>query len=200
MNLDMIRRLLRLNIGLLIYGLALSMVINAKIGVPPWDVFAQGVSIQLNTSYGVASIIVSVIVLLFWIPLKVKPGIGSIMNAILIGLWADFWSQYLPKLDLYWGNLAMFMLGTCTLAFATGLYITSNLGSGPRDGLILGLTKRLGWKVWQVRTSIEVLVLSVGWVMGGQVREGTLLFALGIGYLNQLGLRLFGLADKGGRL
>ena len=191
MNLDMIRRLLRLNIGLLIYGLALSMVINAKIGVPPWDVFAQGISIQLNTSYGVASIIVSVIVLLFWIPLKVKPGIGSIMNAILIGLWADFWSQYLPKLDLYWGNLAMFMLGTCTLAFATGLYITSNLGSGPRDGLILGLTKRLGWKVWQVRTSIEVLVLSVGWVMGGQVREGTVIFAITIGYLMQLSLRLF---------
>jgi uncharacterized membrane protein YczE len=191
MNLDMIRRLLRLNIGLLIYGLALSMVINAKIGVPPWDVFAQGISIQLNTSYGVASIIVSVIVLLFWIPLKVKPGIGSIMNAILIGLWADFWSQYLPKMDSYWGNLAMFMLGTCTLAFATGLYITSNLGSGPRDGLILGLTKRLGWKVWQVRTSIEVLVLSVGWAMGGQVREGTVIFAITIGYLMQLSLRLF---------
>ena len=191
MNLDMIRRLLRLNFGLLIYGLALSMVINAKIGVPPWDVFAQGISIQLNTSYGVASIIVSVIVLLFWIPLKVKPGIGSIMNAILIGLWADFWSQYLPKMDSYWGNLAMFMLGTCTLAFATGLYITSNLGSGPRDGLILGLTKRLGWKVWQVRTSIEVLVLAVGWVMGGQVREGTVIFAITIGYLMQLSLRLF---------
>jgi uncharacterized membrane protein YczE len=191
MNLDMIRRLLRLNFGLLIYGLALSMVINAKIGVPPWDVFAQGISIQLNTSYGVASIIVSVIVLLFWIPLKVKPGIGSIMNAVLIGLWADFWSQYLPKIDSYWGNLSMFVLGTCTLALATGLYITSNLGSGPRDGLILGLTKRLGWKVWQVRTSIEVLVLSVGWVMGGQVREGTVIFAITIGYLMQLSLRLF---------
>ena len=191
MNLDVIRRLLRLNIGLLIYGLALSMVIKAKIGVPPWDVFAQGISLQLNTSYGVASIIVSVIVLIFWIPLKVKPGIGSIMNAILIGLWADFWSQYLPKMDTYWGNLAMFLLGTCTLALATGLYITSNLGSGPRDGLILGLTKRLGWKVWQVRTSIEVLVLSVGWLMGGQVREGTLIFAVIIGYLMQLSLKLF---------
>jgi uncharacterized membrane protein YczE len=187
----MIRRLLRLNIGLLIYGLAVSMVVNAKVGIPPWDVFAQGISIQLNTSYGVASIIVSVIVLVFWIPLKVKPGIGSIMNAILIGLWADFWTQYLPKMDFYWGNLVMFLLGTCTVAFATGLYITSNLGSGPRDGLILGLTKRLGWKVWQVRTVIEVLVLSVGWVMGGQVREGTLIFAITIGYLMQISLRFF---------
>lgn len=191
MNLAMIRRLLRLNIGLLIYGLAVSMVVNAKVGIPPWDVFAQGISIQLKTSYGVASIIVSVIVLLFWIPLKVKPGIGSIMNAILIGLWADFWTQYLPKMDFYWGNLVMFLLGTCTVAFATGLYITSNLGSGPRDGLILGLTKRLGWKVWQVRTVIEVVVLTVGWVMGGQVREGTLVFALTIGFLMQISLRFF---------
>jgi uncharacterized membrane protein YczE len=191
MNLDMIRRLLRLNVGLMIYGLAVSMVVNAKVGIPPWDVFAQGISIQLNTSYGVASIIVSVIVLLFWIPLKVKPGIGSIMNAILIGLWADFWTQYLPKMDFYWGNLAMFLLGTCTVAFATGLYITSNLGSGPRDGLILGLTKRSGWKVWQVRTVIEVVVLGVGWVMGGQVREGTLIFAITIGYLMQISLRFF---------
>ena len=191
MNFTMIRRLLRLNIGLLIYGLAVSMVVNAKVGIPPWDVFAQGISIQLNTSYGVASIIVSVIVLLFWIPLKVKPGIGSIMNAILIGLWADFWTQYLPKMDFYWGNLAMFLLGTCTVAFATGLYITSNLGSGPRDGLILGLTKRLGWKVWQIRTVIEVLVLSIGWVMGGQVREGTLIFAITIGYLMQISLKFF---------
>ena len=191
MNFAMIRRLLRLNIGLLIYGLAVSMVVNAKVGIPPWDVFAQGISIQLNTSYGVASIIVSVIVLLFWIPLKVKPGIGSIMNAILIGLWADFWTQYLPKMDFYWGNLAMFLLGTCTVAFATGLYITSNLGSGPRDGLILGLTKRLGWKVWQIRTVIEVLVLSIGWVMGGQVREGTLIFAITIGYLMQISLKFF---------
>jgi uncharacterized membrane protein YczE len=191
MNLAMIRRLLRLNIGLLIYGLAVSMVVNAKVGIPPWDVFAQGISIQLNTSYGVASIIVSVIVLLFWIPLKVKPGIGSIMNAVLIGLWADFWTQYLPKMDFYWGNLVMFLLGTFTVAFATGLYITSNLGSGPRDGLILGLTKRLGWKVWQIRTLIEVVVLGVGWVMGGQVREGTLIFALTIGYLMQISLRFF---------
>jgi uncharacterized membrane protein YczE len=180
-----------LNIGLTIYGLAVSMVVNAKVGIPPWDVFAQGISVQLNTSYGVASIIVSVIVLMFWIPLKVKPGIGSIMNAILIGLWADFWTQYLPKMDFYWGNLAMFLLGTCTVAFATGLYITSNLGSGPRDGLILGLTKRLGWKVWQVRTMIEVVVLAVGWAMGGQVREGTLIFAITIGYLMQISLRFF---------
>jgi len=186
-----IRRLFRLNLGLFIYGLALSMVVKAHVGIPPWDVFAQGISLQLHTSYGIASIIVSSIVLIFWIPLKIKPGVGSIMNAILIGLWMDFWTQYLPRLDFYWQNLAMFLLGMCTVAFATGLYITSNLGSGPRDGLILGLTKRLGWKVWQVRTAVEVVVLVVGWVMGGQVREGTLIFAVCIGYLMQGSLKFF---------
>lgn len=186
-----IKRLFRLNLGLFIYGLALSMVVNARVGIPPWDVFAQGISRQLHTSYGIASIIVSSIVLIFWIPLRIKPGVGSIMNAILIGLWMDFWTPLLPKLDLYWENLAMFLLGMCTVAFATGLYITSNLGSGPRDGLILGLTKRLGWKVWQVRTIIEVLVLGIGWVMGGQVREGTLIFAVCIGYLMQGSLKFF---------
>ncbi len=191
LDLAMIRRLLRLNIGLFIYGLAVSMVVNAKIGIPPWDVFAQGISIQLHTSYGVASIIVSTIVLVAWIPLKVKPGIGSIMNAILIGLWADFWTPFLPKFDSYWENLAMFLLGMCTVAFATGLYITSNLGSGPRDGLILGTQRALGWKVWQVRTAIELLALAIGWVMGGQVREGTLIFALCIGFLMQTSLKFF---------
>lgn len=190
-NRESFTRLLRLNLGLFIYGLALAMVVNARVGIPPWDVFAQGISIQLHTSYGVASIIVSTIVLIFWIPLKIKPGVGSIMNAILIGLWMDFWSPYLPVLDQYWQNLAMFLLGMCTVAFATGLYITSNLGSGPRDGLILGLTKHLGWKVWQVRTLIEVVVLAVGWVMGGQVREGTVIFAVCIGYLMQGALKFF---------
>ena len=113
------------------------------------------------------------------------------MNAILIGLWMDFWSPYLPVLDQYWQNLAMFLLGMCTVAYATGLYITSNLGSGPRDGLILGLTKHLGWRVWQVRTLIEVMVLAIGWVMGGQVREGTVIFAICIGYLMQGSLKFF---------
>jgi uncharacterized membrane protein YczE len=186
-----IKRLFRLNLGLFIYGLAVSMVVNAKVGIPPWDVFAQGISIQLHTSFGIASIIVSSIVLVFWIPLKVKPGVGSIMNAILIGLWADFWTQFLPKFDQYWESLAMFLLGMCTVAFATGVYITSNLGSGPRDGLILGTTKALGWKVWQARTLIELTVLVIGWAMGGQVREGTVIFAVCIGYLMQGSLKFF---------
>ena len=186
-----VRRLFRLNIGLFIYGLALAMVIQASIGVPPWDVFAQGIAKQLGVSYGIASIVVSVLVLIAWIPLRVKPGVGSIMNALLIGLWADFWIPFLPDFTAYWQNLAMFLLGTATVAFATGLYISSHLGSGPRDGLMLGTQKVLGWPFWQVRTMYEAAVLSLGWLMGGQVREGTLIFALTIGLLMQLSLKFF---------
>lgn len=192
-----VRRLTRLNLGLFIYGLALSMVVNAKIGIPPWDVFAQGISKQLHTSYGVASIIVSTIVLIAWIPLKVKPGVGSILNAILIGLWMDFWTPFTPVFTEYWQNLAMFSLGTATVAYATGLYISSHLGSGPRDGLMIGTQRLLGWPFWQVRTMYEITVLAIGWTMGGQVREGTLIFAVSIGYLMQASLKFFGMEPKG---
>jgi uncharacterized membrane protein YczE len=167
------------------------MVIQASIGVPPWDVFAQGIAKQLGVSYGIASIVVSVLVLIAWIPLRVKPGVGSIMNALLIGLWADFWIPFLPDFTQYWQNLAMFCLGTATVAFATGLYISSNLGSGPRDGLMLGTQKVLGWPFWQVRTMYEGAVLLLGWLMGGQVREGTLIFAVFIGVLMQISLKFF---------
>lgn len=185
------RRLTRLNVGLMFYGLGLAMIVEAQIGLPPWDVFAKGISIQLGTSYGIASVIVSALVLLAWIPLKVKPGIGSILNAILIGLWSDVFIPEIPEIAGYWGNLAMFLIGMVIVALATGIYITSYLGSGPRDGLMIGTQKKLGWPLWQIRTMYEVLVLIIGWLMGGQVREGTLIFAVAIGVLMQCSLRIF---------
>ena len=181
----------RLMLGLFIYGLALAMVIKAQIGVPPWDVFAQGISVTSGITYGQASIVVSVIVLLAWIPLKVKPGIGSVLNAICIGLFADLWMPYVPTYDNYFANLAMFLFGMATVAFATGLYISAKLGSGPRDGLMLGTQRLLGWPFWQVRTMYEATVLTIGWLLGGQVREGTLIFAIFIGYLMQASLKFF---------
>lgn len=191
-----VRRLIRLNIGLMFYGLGLAMIVEAQIGLPPWDVFAKGISIQLGITYGIASVIVSALVLIAWIPLKVKPGIGSILNAILIGLWSDVFIPHIPKLDTYWANLAMFLLGMVIVATATGIYITSYLGSGPRDGLMIGTQKVLGWPLWQIRTMYEVLVLIIGWLMGGQVREGTLIFAVCIGVLMQWSLRLFRYDEK----
>ncbi|MEY4494472.1 MAG: hypothetical protein RL570_587 [Actinomycetota bacterium] len=186
-----VRRLTRLNIGLMFYGLGLAMIVEAEIGLPPWDVFAKGISIQLGITYGIASVIVSALVLLAWIPLKVKPGIGSILNAILIGLWSDVFIPIIPALDSYWANLAMFLIGMVIVATATGIYITSYLGSGPRDGLMIGTQKLLGWPLWQIRTMYEVFVLVIGWLMGGQVREGTLIFAVCIGVLMQMSLKIF---------
>lgn len=191
LNFTSLRRLIRLNIGLVIYGLGLAMIVKAEVGLPPWDVFAKGISIQLGTTYGVASVIVSALVLMAWIPLKVKPGIGSILNAILIGLWADVFIPLIPKIETYFSNLLIFLLGMLIVALATGLYITSYLGPGPRDGLMIGTQRALGWPLWRIRTMFEVLVLTIGWIMGGQVREGTLIFAVCIGVLMQLSLRLF---------
>lgn len=191
-----LRRLMRLNLGLILYGFGLALIVEAQIGLPPWDVFAKGISIQLGTTYGVASVIVSALVLLAWIPLKVKPGIGSILNAILIGLWSDVFIPMIPKVENYFSDLGQFLFGMVIVATATGLYITSYLGSGPRDGLMIGTQKLLGWPLWQIRTMYEVLVLALGWLMGGQVREGTLIFSVCIGILMQVSLRLFNYDEK----
>jgi len=194
MRANLTTRLAKLLLGLYLYGWGIALMVHAKIGIPPWDVLAQGISLQLKISYGVASIIVSALVLLLWIPLKQKPGIGTVLNAILIGLFADTVFPILPSMDTYWQQLAMFILGMLVLSTATGLYISSNLGSGPRDGFIVASQRLLKRPLWQVRTAIEATVLVIGWVLGGQVREGTLIFAIGIGYLMQLSFRVFGIA------
>ena len=178
-------------IGLFVFGLALAMMLKAGIGVPPWDVLGQGMSRSLGITFGQATIVVSVIVLLAWIPLKVKPGLGSIMNALTIGIFADLWMPYIPIFENYFANLLMFLFGICTVAFATGLYISAKLGSGPRDGLMIGTQKALGWPLWLVRTIYEVTVLTIGFLLGGQVREGTLIFAVSIGYLMQASMKFF---------
>ncbi len=181
----------RLILGLFIFGLALAMMLKAEIGIPPWDVLGQGISKTFGISFGQATIVVSALVLLAWIPLKVKPGLGSIMNALCIGLFVDLWLPYVPNFENYFAKLLMFLLGICTVAFATGLYISARLGSGPRDGLMIGTQKALGWPLWLVRTIYEGTVLIVGFLLGGQVREGTLIFAVTIGYLMQAAMKFF---------
>jgi uncharacterized membrane protein YczE len=184
-------RLLILVFGLFVYGLGVALTVQASLGIAPWDVFAQGISIQTGLSFGVSTVVVSGLVLLAWIPLKVKPGIGTVANAILIGLFADFWLLLLPDLTIYWQQLVMFLIGVVIVAISTGLYISSQLGSGPRDGLMQGTANALDRPFWLVRTGYEGSVLTIGWRMGGQVREGTLIFALSIGYLVQLSLKFF---------
>ena len=184
-------RLLTLFVGLFVYGLGVALTVHAGIGIAPWDVLAQGISIQTGLTFGVSTVIVSVIVLICWIPLKVKPGFGTVANAVFIGLFADFWLLMLPDPVGYWQQLAMFLLGIVVVALATGLYISSKLGSGPRDGLMQGTANALDRPFWLVRTAFEGSVLTIGWLMGGQVREGTLIFAITIGYLVQVSLKLF---------
>jgi uncharacterized membrane protein YczE len=184
-------RLVTLLAGLFVYGLGVALTVHAGIGIAPWDVLAQGISIQTGLSFGVATVAVSIVVLICWIPLKVKPGFATIANALLVGLFADFWLMILPELTAYWQQLAVFMLGVVVVAIATGLYISSRLGSGPRDGLMQGTANALDKPFWIVRTAYEGSVLTIGWLMGGQVREGTLIFALTIGYLVQMSLKAF---------
>jgi len=184
-------RLVTLLAGLFVYGLGVALTVHAGIGIAPWDVLAQGISIQTGLSFGVATVAVSILVLVCWIPLKVKPGFGTVANALLVGLFADFWLMILPDLNAYWQQLAVFMLGVVVVAIATGLYISSRLGSGPRDGLMQGTANALDKPFWIVRTAFEGSVLTIGWLMGGQVREGTLIFALTIGYLVQMSLKAF---------
>ena len=184
-------RLITLFAGLFVYGLGVALTVHAGIGIAPWDVLSQGISIQTGLSFGVATVAVSIVVLICWIPLKVKPGFATVANALLVGLFADFWLMILPDLTAYWQQLAVFMLGVVVVAIATGLYISSRLGSGPRDGLMQGTANALDKPFWIVRTAFEGSVLTIGWLMGGQVREGTLIFAVTIGYLVQISLKAF---------
>ena len=193
-------RLIKLLVGLFIYGIGVALLVHAAIGIAPWDVLAQGISLQSGISFGQATVVVSLLVMLLWIPLRVRVGLGSVLNAILIGVFADIVLDWLPDLNGYWHQLTVFLAGLLIVAYATGLYISCGMGKGPRDGLMIGLATKLQRPFWQVRTAVEILVVTGGFLLGGQVREGTLIFAISIGYLNQLSLRLFGLADRSGRV
>ena len=184
-------RLVTLFAGLGVYGLGIALTVHAGIGIAPWDVLGQGIAVQTGLSFGVSTVIVSVFVLICWIPLKVRPGFATVANALFVGLFADLWLLILPDLNAYWQQLLMFVLGVVVVAIATGLYISSRLGSGPRDGLMQGTANALDKAFWLVRTAYEASALTIGWLMGGQVREGTLIFALTIGYLVQVSMKLF---------
>jgi uncharacterized membrane protein YczE len=182
-------RLVRLFVGLFLYGVAIALMIRGNIGASPWDVFAQGASRTTGISFGWCTVIISGLVLLFWIPLKQMPGFGTIANALLVGLFADLGLSAIPQADHLLAQVALFAAGLFTLAFATALYIGGGLGPGPRDGLMTGLVRVTGRPVWVIRTSIELTVVVVGFFMGGVVGAGTAAFALCVGPLTQLTLK-----------
>ena len=182
-------RMARLLAGLFLYGIAIALMIRGNIGASPWDVFAQGASRTTGISFGLCTIIISGVVLLFWIPLKQRPGAGTIANAVLIGVFADLGLALIPPADVLLFQCAFFATGLFILSFATALYIGAGLGPGPRDGLMTGLVRATGRPVWVIRTGIELTVVVVGFLMGGVVGAGTAAFAVGVGPLTQVTLR-----------
>ena len=179
----MARRIIQLATGLFLYGMAIALMVRAGVGVAPWDVLTLGIEKQTGLEFGLITFLVSLVVIALWIPIRQKPGIGTIANALLVGPFAQFGLWLIPPIDgLVW-EILVFASGLLVLAVATGLYIGARFGPGPRDGLMTGIHARWGWKIWKVRTGIEVVVLGIGWVLGGNVGFGTLAFALLIGPL-----------------
>ncbi|HEY5320461.1 MAG TPA: hypothetical protein VIJ76_06265 [Galbitalea sp.] len=182
-RLTMVRRIVQLLIGLFLYGIAISMMVQAHVGIDPWDVLTQGVSRRTGIPFGLLTNIIGVAVLLLWIPLRQKPGVGTVLNALLIGPSAQLGLAIIPVQEVLWVRILLFAGGVVLLGIATGLYIGARLGPGPRDGLMTGLHARTGWKLWIVRSGIEVTVLLIGWALGGDFGVGTVAFALVIGPL-----------------
>jgi uncharacterized membrane protein YczE len=186
----------RLLLGLYLVGLGLAMMIHTGLGVPPWDVLSQGLQVQTGWSFGTCAVVISGIVLLIWIPIRQQPGIGTVINAILIGPFADLSKPLMPELSGWFANLVWMILGLIAVAIGAGLYISANLGAGPRDGLMVGLTRVSGWPFWVIRTIGESVVLITGWLLGGTVGIGTALFAISIGTLMQMTMKRFGFDPK----
>jgi uncharacterized membrane protein YczE len=192
------RRLVQLYIGLFLYGMGIAMIVRGELGVAPWDVLTQGIAKQTGLNFGLITILMSGVVLLLWIPIRQKPGFGTVMNALLVGPAADVGLWLIPPgLDL-WARMILLPAGIVVLAIATGLYIGGHFGPGPRDGLMTGLHRVTGWRIWIVRTGIEVTVLAIGWLLGGNVGIGTLLFALTIGPLCGWAIPLFAIRRADG--
>lgn len=192
----MTRRLIQLFLGLALYGLSIGFVIRSGLGGNPWDVFHQGVSNRTDISLGNIIIITGAAVLLLWIPLRQRPGIGTISNVFMIGIFADIGLWLIPDAQSLAVAWAMLLTGVLLNGIAGGAYIGAGLGPGPRDGLMTGLVKRTGGSVRVIRTGIELVVLATGWLLGGTVGIGTVIYALAIGPIVHRTLPFFTIRDE----
>ena len=177
-------------IGLWIFGTGDAVIIAAGLGVAPWTVLAQGIGIQFDWTIGQATFFISVIVLFLWIPLKEKPGVGTILNAILIAAAIDVMEPYLPHPEQQIYQFIQVLLGTILVGIGSGFYLTANLGPGPRDGWMTGLQRITNIPIGRVRTTIEIIALLIGWKLGGVFGLGTIIFAILIGPVVALFLQL----------
>ena len=174
--------------GLMLFGLGEGLLIVSFTGASPWSVLAQGISLNLDLSIGTITLLISIAVLILWIPLGQKPGMGTIFNALIIALMIDLCIKFVPTPTNYFYQLILAVVSVITVGIGGGIYLVSNLGAGPRDGLMIGLQKVTNLPVALVRAILEISVVSVGWYLGGTVGVGTLLFAFGIGPCVALGL------------
>lgn len=187
----MLRRLVQLYVGLSLYGVSTAMFVRASLGADPWNVFHLGVGKVVSLDIGTVMILTGVVVLLFWIPLRQRPGLGTVSNVMVLGLVADATLSVLGTPDSLWLKALLLAAAVLLNALATGMYIGAGFGAGPRDGLMTGIHARTGWPVRVIRTTIEVTVLIIGFLLGGSVGIGTLVYALAIGPLIQMCLPWF---------
>ena len=178
------RRLTQLIIGLVLFGVGIGLMLQSGMGVPPWDVLHQGLARRFGLTVGAWSIIVSVAVLLLWLPLRQPYGLGTLLNAIIIGVIIDLTSVVIPAAENTVVAWSMMLIGVVLIGIASGLYIGANLGPGPRDGLMTGIARK-GPSIRLTRAVIEITVLTLGWILGGTFGIGTIVFALAIGPLVQ---------------
>jgi uncharacterized membrane protein YczE len=194
-------RLPRLVLGLVTFGLGIAMMAEAGLGLGPWEAFHQGIARQTGLELGTVSILLGIPILVLWWPLGERPGIGTILNVVLIGSSTNVALALLPTPpdDALVARLALMLGGVVVIAVGSGLYLSTDLGPGPRDGLMTGLHHRFGWSIRRARTVVELSVLGLGWLLGGTVGLGTVVFALGIGPLVQIALGVFDPDDRLGR-
>lgn len=185
------RRLLQLYVGLALYGVSSALLVRAGLGLEPWGVLHQGLSELTGISIGVVSIIVGAVVLLLWIPIRQRPGLGTVSNVFVIGIAMDATLAVVPDVHGLVAQIPLLLTGVVLNGMATGLYIAARFGPGPRDGLMTGLHRLTGRSIRLVRTALEVAVVATGFLLGGSVGVGTVVYALAIGPLAQLFLRLF---------
>ena len=176
--------------GLSLFGLGEGLLIVSFTGASPWSVLAQGISLNVNLSIGTITLLISIAVLILWIPLGQKPGMGTIFNALIIAIMIDLCIKYVPTPSNYIHQLLLAIISVIMVGIGGGIYLVSNLGAGPRDGLMIGLQKLTNFPIAVVRGTLEISVVSIGWYLGGTVGVGTLLFAFGIGPCVALGLYL----------
>ena len=176
--------------GLSLFGLGEGLLIVSFTGASPWSVLAQGISLNVNLSIGTITLLISIAVLILWIPLGQKPGMGTIFNALIIAIMIDLCIKYVPTPSNYIHQLLLAVISVIMVGIGGGIYLVSNLGAGPRDGLMIGLQKLTNFPIAVVRATLEISVVSIGWYLGGTVGVGTLLFAFGIGPCVALGLYL----------